>query len=260
MCPTQEHVVRPSSWRLHWRSSAQPAQAPTPNRRQRRARAQRPRHRLPLRTGRLCGSCSPTASTCASPRWARDRSCCWLHGWPESWYSWRHQLPALAAAGYHAVAPDMRGYGKTRQAGGGRGLRHPPPHRATGRPRRCARREDGRRHRSRLGRAGRLERACSSTRSASRGGRDERAVQRARSESSPRRLQTRLRRQLLLHPLLPGAWRRGEGVRRRSARLPEPALPLARFTARAARGHRSEALGRRLDPAHGRARKGCRAG
>ncbi len=36
-----------------------------------------------------------------------------VHGWPESWYSWRHQLPALAAAGYHAVAPDMRGYGKT---------------------------------------------------------------------------------------------------------------------------------------------------
>jgi pimeloyl-ACP methyl ester carboxylesterase len=34
-----------------------------------------------------------------------------LHGWPESWYSWRHQLPALAAAGYRAVAPDMRGYG-----------------------------------------------------------------------------------------------------------------------------------------------------
>ena len=36
-----------------------------------------------------------------------------IHGWPESWYSWRHQLPALAKAGYHAVAPDMRGYGKT---------------------------------------------------------------------------------------------------------------------------------------------------
>ena len=36
-----------------------------------------------------------------------------IHGWPESWYSWRHQLPALATAGYHAVAPDMRGYGKT---------------------------------------------------------------------------------------------------------------------------------------------------
>lgn len=36
-----------------------------------------------------------------------------LHGFPESWYSWRHQLPALAAAGYRAVAPDMRGYGLT---------------------------------------------------------------------------------------------------------------------------------------------------
>lgn len=33
------------------------------------------------------------------------------HGWPESWYSWRHQIPVLAAAGYHVVAPDMRGYG-----------------------------------------------------------------------------------------------------------------------------------------------------
>src|SRR5580658_4625743 len=33
------------------------------------------------------------------------------HGWPELWYSWRQQLQALAAAGYHAVAPDMRGYG-----------------------------------------------------------------------------------------------------------------------------------------------------
>jgi pimeloyl-ACP methyl ester carboxylesterase len=36
-----------------------------------------------------------------------------VHGWPESWYSWRHQLPAVAAAGYRAVAPDMRGYGKS---------------------------------------------------------------------------------------------------------------------------------------------------
>src|SRR6202165_3705809 len=37
------------------------------------------------------------------------------HGFPESWYSWRHQLRALAEAGYHAVAPDMRGYGQTDQ-------------------------------------------------------------------------------------------------------------------------------------------------
>jgi pimeloyl-ACP methyl ester carboxylesterase len=35
------------------------------------------------------------------------------HGFPESWYSWRHQLVALAEAGYHAVAPDQRGYGQT---------------------------------------------------------------------------------------------------------------------------------------------------
>ena len=35
------------------------------------------------------------------------------HGFPESWYSWRHQLPALADAGFHAVAPDLRGYGQT---------------------------------------------------------------------------------------------------------------------------------------------------
>ncbi len=36
-----------------------------------------------------------------------------LHGFPESWYSWRHQLTALAAAGYHVVAPDQRGYCQT---------------------------------------------------------------------------------------------------------------------------------------------------
>jgi pimeloyl-ACP methyl ester carboxylesterase len=35
------------------------------------------------------------------------------HGFPECWYSWRRQLPALADAGFHAVAPDMRGYGQT---------------------------------------------------------------------------------------------------------------------------------------------------
>ena len=35
------------------------------------------------------------------------------HGFPEGWYSWRDQLQELAAAGYRAVAPDMRGYGRT---------------------------------------------------------------------------------------------------------------------------------------------------
>lgn len=36
-----------------------------------------------------------------------------LHGFPELAFSWRHQLPAVAAAGFHAIAPDLRGYGRT---------------------------------------------------------------------------------------------------------------------------------------------------
>jgi pimeloyl-ACP methyl ester carboxylesterase len=35
------------------------------------------------------------------------------HGWPELSYSWRYQIPAIAEAGFHAVAPDMRGFGRT---------------------------------------------------------------------------------------------------------------------------------------------------
>lgn len=36
-----------------------------------------------------------------------------VHGFPESWYSWRHQIPALAAAGFRVVAIDVRGYGRS---------------------------------------------------------------------------------------------------------------------------------------------------
>src|SRR5581483_5295857 len=36
------------------------------------------------------------------------------HGFPELSWSWRHQIPALAAAGFRAVAPDLRGYGDTK--------------------------------------------------------------------------------------------------------------------------------------------------
>jgi pimeloyl-ACP methyl ester carboxylesterase len=36
-----------------------------------------------------------------------------LHGFPEFWYGWRQQIPALAAAGFHAVAPDLRGYNRS---------------------------------------------------------------------------------------------------------------------------------------------------
>lgn len=38
-----------------------------------------------------------------------------VHGFPELSYSWRHQIGALAAAGYHVIAPDMRGYGQSSQ-------------------------------------------------------------------------------------------------------------------------------------------------
>src|SRR5262249_22187334 len=36
-----------------------------------------------------------------------------LHGFPEFWYAWRHQIPALAGAGYYVVAPDLRGYNES---------------------------------------------------------------------------------------------------------------------------------------------------
>ena len=54
-----------------------------------------------------------TAFICISPSKARGRRFCCVTAFPSSWYSWRHQLAALAAAGFHAVAPDMRGYGRS---------------------------------------------------------------------------------------------------------------------------------------------------
>src|SRR5215471_17370979 len=36
-----------------------------------------------------------------------------LHGFPEFWYSWRHQIPVLAAAGFRVRAPDLRGYNES---------------------------------------------------------------------------------------------------------------------------------------------------
>src|SRR3954452_19185195 len=48
-----------------------------------------------------------------------------VHGYPESSYMWRDILPALAAAGYHALAPDLPGYGDSEAgAGGGQWERH----------------------------------------------------------------------------------------------------------------------------------------
>ncbi|KAI3425488.1 RING-type domain-containing protein [Psidium guajava] len=36
-----------------------------------------------------------------------------LHGFPDLWYTWRHQMLSLASLGYRAIAPDLRGYGDT---------------------------------------------------------------------------------------------------------------------------------------------------
>jgi pimeloyl-ACP methyl ester carboxylesterase len=40
-----------------------------------------------------------------------------LHGFPENWWSWRHQFDALASAGFRVVAPDLRGYNESQQQG-----------------------------------------------------------------------------------------------------------------------------------------------
>jgi pimeloyl-ACP methyl ester carboxylesterase len=47
-----------------------------------------------------------------------------LHGFPEFWFGWRHQIPALAAAGFRVVAPDMRGYNLSSKTQGSELLRH----------------------------------------------------------------------------------------------------------------------------------------
>jgi pimeloyl-ACP methyl ester carboxylesterase len=41
-----------------------------------------------------------------------------LHGFPEFWWGWRHQISPLADAGYHLVAPDMRGYNRSERPAG----------------------------------------------------------------------------------------------------------------------------------------------
>ena len=44
---------------------------------------------------------------------AGERLALCLHGFPELWYSWRHQMPLLAKLGYRVWAPDLRGYGQS---------------------------------------------------------------------------------------------------------------------------------------------------
>ena len=47
-----------------------------------------------------------------------DRVALLLHGFPESWFSWRHQIPLLARMGYRVWAPDLRGYGESAKPAG----------------------------------------------------------------------------------------------------------------------------------------------
>src|SRR5262249_2562067 len=91
-----------------------------------------------------------------------------LHGFPEFWYGWRDQIAPLAAAGYHVVAPDLRGYNLSPRARPGR----PHPRLAANRAQALCSRPDRGRHprpdpgaggrvgdprRPRLGRDGRLD-------------------------------------------------------------------------------------------------------
>ena len=61
-----------------------------------------------------------------------------VHGFPELWYSWRRQLPALAAAGLRAIAPGHARLRRHQRAPQRRGLRPPPRLRRPGHPARCA--------------------------------------------------------------------------------------------------------------------------
>ena len=81
-----------------------------------------------------------------------------LHGFPETSYEWRKQLPVLAAAGYRAVAPDQRGYASGRSSRERRRLQDRRARVGRGRVRRRARRRPLPPRRPRLGRRGRVVR------------------------------------------------------------------------------------------------------
>ena len=141
------------------------------------------------------------------------------HGWPESWYSWRHQIPALAAAGFRVVAPDQRGYGQTdapapiesynilNLVGDIVGLVN------------SLGVESARDRWSRSGaRRWRGTRRCCGLTSFARSA-AERSVFSARSDASDRRDEGARRRPAFLPALFPGAGQGREGTRRRSAPL-----------------------------------------
>ena len=67
--------------------------------------------RIPLAARRLPGGGEAPPITLSVHEAGSGPAVVLCHGFPELAYSWRHQLPALAAAGFRAIAPDQRGYG-----------------------------------------------------------------------------------------------------------------------------------------------------
>ena len=67
--------------------------------------------RIPITEHVVRGRSHTTAYLAAGPE--DGPLAIFVHGWPELAISWRHQLPVLAALGFRAIAPDMRGYGRS---------------------------------------------------------------------------------------------------------------------------------------------------
>ena len=116
------------------------------------------------------------------------------HGFPELWYSWRHQMKALAEAGFRAIAPDQRGYGETECAGADRGVHAAPTGRRHRRDARRAGYRQMRDRRSRLGRHGRMEHCADGARRRRARNRHQHAVHPARANQADRRRCVRCRR------------------------------------------------------------------
>ena len=66
-----------------------------------------------LHSGKINGITMRWADTAHTKEEAARPVVLMMHGWPESWWSYRHQLKAVHEAGFRGIAPDMRGYGGT---------------------------------------------------------------------------------------------------------------------------------------------------